>query len=119
MLAGYPQNIAINTDASLPNKNAILDIKSGNKGVLIPRMDSMARKRIPNTIGLLVYDLSTDNFWYNNGKEWKCIPNDKDRDDKSGDAWLLKGNKNTKDGVNFLGTTNNVPLNIRIDTRLQ
>lgn len=36
LLFGHAQNVAINTDASQPNKNAILDVKSGNKGILIP-----------------------------------------------------------------------------------
>jgi len=112
--SSFAQNIGINADGSRPNSNAILDIKSGTKGLLIPRMDSLARNAIPNTKGLLVYDISTDNFWYNTGKGWECIPNDKDRG-KGGDAWLLKGNGNTTDGVNFLGTTNAVPLNIRVN----
>ncbi|HEY4289598.1 MAG TPA: tail fiber domain-containing protein [Puia sp.] len=116
VLPSFAQNIGINADASRPNANAILDIKSGNKGLLIPRMDSLARKRIPDTKGLLVYDISTDNFWYNTGRRWECIPNDKDRN-KGGDAWLLKGNSNTTDGVNFLGTTNDVPLSIRVNNR--
>jgi hypothetical protein len=116
VLRVFAQNIGINADGSRPNANAILDIKSGNKGLLIPRMDSVARNAIPNTKGLLVYDISTDNFWYNTGEKWECIPNDKDRKKGSG-AWLLKGNGNTKDGVDFLGTTDNVPLNIRMNNR--
>jgi trimeric autotransporter adhesin len=116
MLSSFAQNVGINADGARPNPNAILDIKSVNKGLLIPRMDSIARKAIPNTKGLLVYDISSDNFWYNTGKEWKCILNDKDRG-KEGDAWLLKGNGDTKDGINFLGTTNNVPLNIRMNNQ--
>jgi len=117
VLSGYAQSVGINTDASKPNENAILDIKSGNKGLLIPRMNTEARNRIPNTKGLLVYDTTTDNFWYNTGKEWQCIPNDDDRG-KKGNAWLITGNNNTKDKVNFLGTTNNVPLNIRVNNVL-
>ena len=104
MLTGYAQNIAINTDASLPNANAILDIKSGSKGLLIPRMDSIARKSIPDTKGLLVYDVTTDNFWYNTGRGWECIPNNDvlDKHDGKGKAWLITGNDDTKDKVNFL-----------------
>jgi len=113
MLCSHAQNVGINSDASLPNRNAMLDVKSSNKGVLIPRMTTEMRNRIPNTQGLLVYDITTDNFWFNTGREWKCIPRDDDKHG-SGDAWLIKGNSNTKDSVNFLGTTNNVPLNIRV-----
>ena len=119
MLPAFSQNIAINTDASLPNANAILDIKSDNKGLLIPRMSTKARNAIPNTRGLLVYDINTDNFWYNTGSGWQCLLNDNDRDNhgQKGMAWLLTGNNNTKDGINFLGTTNNIPLNIRVNNQ--
>ncbi len=116
MLTATAQNVAINTDGSKANANAILDIKSANKGILIPRMTTDARSRLGNTKGLLVYDINTDNFWYHNGKEWKCIPNDDDKG-KNGNAWLITGNNNTKDNVNFLGTTNNVPLNFRVNNQ--
>ncbi len=64
----YGQNIGINNPA--PNANAILDIKSANKGLLIPRMDSVVRKQIPNTKGLLVYDTTTASLWHNDGAKW-------------------------------------------------
>src|ERR1700733_5363506 len=73
LLPAFSQNISINTDASLPNANAILDIKSGNKGLLIPRMNTAARNAIPNTKGLLVYDTTTNSFWYNTGTQWQAI----------------------------------------------
>src|SRR5215213_4581703 len=65
------QNVAINSDGSPPDKNAILDIKSGNKGLLIPRMTTDARLKIPNTQGLMVYDINTNSFWYNTGTKWQ------------------------------------------------
>ena len=64
----YGQNVGIGTN--IPNPNAILDIKSGNKGLLIPRMDSAVRKLIPNTKGLLVYDTTTNSLWHNDGTRW-------------------------------------------------
>jgi hypothetical protein len=48
--------VAINTDNSLPDNSAILDIKSGNKGVLIPRMTIEERNAIENPAdGLMIY----------------------------------------------------------------
>ena len=41
--AADAQSVAINTDASLPNASAILDIKSITKGLLIPRMTTVQR----------------------------------------------------------------------------
>jgi hypothetical protein len=67
--AATAQNVAINADGSLPDKHAMLDIKSANKGVLIPRITTEARLKIPNTQGMLVYDVSTNSFWYNTGRQ--------------------------------------------------
>jgi hypothetical protein len=119
MLPSFAQNVGINTDASRPNPNAILDIKSGNKGLLIPRMNSAARNAIPNTQGLMVYDTTTNSFWYNTGTKWQTMaaPAALGSLAIADSAWLLSGNGNTNDAVNFLGTTNNVPLNIRVNNQ--
>ena len=62
----YAQNVAINNDASLPDNSAILDIKSGTKGLLIPRMNSAAITAIPNPAkGLLVLDTSKNQLLVN------------------------------------------------------
>jgi len=66
---GYSQNVGIGTNN--PNANAILDLKSGSKGLLVPRMDSTSRKAIPNTKGLLVYDSTYSSFYFNNGTSWQ------------------------------------------------
>ena len=48
--------VAINTDGSAPDNSAILDVKSGNKGVLIPRVNFEQRNTIANPAeGLLVF----------------------------------------------------------------
>lgn len=62
-ICSYAQNLAINSTGATPHPNAILDIQSSDKGVLIPRMSTAARMRIPATKGLLVYDTSSNMFW--------------------------------------------------------
>ena len=69
------QNIGINNDGSKPDANAMLDVKASNKGILIPRTSTASRTTIPNTKGLLVYDTTTNSFWYNNGAAWQQISN--------------------------------------------
>lgn len=56
-----------------PNSNAKLDIVDSIRGILIPRVDSLHRKAIPNTKGLLIYDTNYNSFWYNNGSTWLNI----------------------------------------------
>jgi len=65
-------------------------------------MDSVHRKAIPNTVGLLVYDSTTKSFWVNDGAAWQNMA-------ASSAAWLLTGNAGTTDN-NFLGTKDNRPL---------
>ena len=74
LTSAFAQSVAINEDGSSPNPNAILDLKSTKKGLLIPRLDSGARKVIPNTAGLLVYDVSYSSLWYNDGwRGWQQL----------------------------------------------
>src|ERR1700683_3112483 len=110
----FSQNVAINADGSRPDPNAILDIQSGTKGLLIPRMGSAARIAIPNTRGLLVFDTTTNSVWYNTGTAWQPLVSALSV--STGDsAWLLAGNSTT--AASFLGTVNNVPLNIRVNNQ--
>src|SRR5580765_2437184 len=72
-IPGYAQNLAINTDGSKADPNAIVDIKSTTKGLLIPRMSTPSRLLIPHSNGLLVYDTDTKSFWYSNGQSWQSM----------------------------------------------
>lgn len=101
------QNIAINADGSLPDSSAILDIKSYNKGLLIPRTGTAARLAMPNTRGLLVYDTATASFWYNTGAAWQNM--------YAAGTWSLTGNSIDSSLGYFLGTTNYSPLKIRVN----
>jgi hypothetical protein len=64
--------VAINTDASLPDSSAMLDIKSTTKGLLIPRMTSVQRTSIVSPAdGLMVYDINSKSLWvYQGGIGW-------------------------------------------------
>src|ERR1700677_4252479 len=115
LLPAFSQNIAINADGSRPDPNAILDIQSGTKGLLIPRMGSSARLAIPNTRGLLVFDTTTNTVWYNTGAAWQNLQVSALALSASDSAWILTGNSTT--AASFLGTINNVPLNIRVNNQ--
>jgi hypothetical protein len=64
--------VAINTDASLPDGSAMLDIKSTARGLLMPRMTSAQRTAIVSPAdGLMVYDTNTKTLWvYQGGIGW-------------------------------------------------
>ncbi len=63
--------VAINTDSSLPDNSAMLDVKSSDKGMLVPRLSTLQRDAIASpATGLLIFNLSTLTFDYYSGKAW-------------------------------------------------
>jgi hypothetical protein len=55
--------------------NAILDISSDNKGIMIPRLEESERPAAPNA-GLLIYQTdSTPGFYYYDGSAWTRLDN--------------------------------------------
>ena len=67
--AARAQSVSISEGSSVPDPSALLDIKSTNKGMLIPRMTTNQRTNIGSPAeGLLVYDNETFSVWiYKNG----------------------------------------------------
>ncbi len=65
------QAVSINTDSSNPDPSAILDVKSTDKGMLVPRMTTAQRTAIATpATGLLVFDTDAGGFWFYNGTAW-------------------------------------------------
>ncbi len=67
--------VAVNTDGTNPDASAMLDIKSVDKGILIPRMTLAQKNAIPSpATGLLVYQTDgTQGFYFFNGTAWTLI----------------------------------------------
>lgn len=67
-----PAQVAINTDGSLPNASAMLDVKSTTRGLLIPRMKAVERAAITSpAIGLMVYQTdATPGFYMFGSTGW-------------------------------------------------
>lgn len=103
-----------------PDNSSILDLKSSNSGLLIPRINLSSTTdniTIPNPANaLLVYNLSTVNdivpgFYYWDSKWKKMSSNSGSTDDTH---WKLEGN--TLSSVNeFLGSKNYFPLNFKVN----
>ncbi len=63
--------VGINTDNTDPDVSAMLDVKSTDKGLLVPRMTTTQRTAISNPAnGLLVFDSTTGSFWFFNNAAW-------------------------------------------------
>ncbi|TMI74778.1 MAG: hypothetical protein E6H09_02735 [Bacteroidetes bacterium] len=107
--SSFSQNISISSTAASPDPSAMLDIQSTSKGLLVPRMSQAQRIGINNpATGLLVYQVDTDSgFYYNGGS--KALPKWISLQNQSG-GWSTRGNAGTDTTINFIGTTDVVPL---------
>ena len=70
--------VAVNSDGSSPDASAMFDIKSNQKGLLIPRMLETERTNITSPAqGLMVYQTdNTEGFYYYDGTSWMYIGNE-------------------------------------------
>lgn len=111
------QSVAINNDGSLPNGSAILDIKSNNKGLLIPRVNLQNLTdniTIPNpATSLLVFNTNTSlvggaGFYVWDGNNWVLLLSTAN----SNFLWSINGNTGTTSS-HFIGTTDNARMGFR------
>ena len=103
------QGVAINTDGTVPDNSAMLDIKSTTKGILVPRMTASQRTAIVSpAMGLLIYQTDgTAGFYFFNGSTWAPLSTAA-QGPLSG--WATTGNTGTDSTINFIGTSDGNPL---------
>lgn len=69
--------VSINTDNSDPHPSAMLEVKSTDKGMLIPRVTNTSAVTVPGgglAEGLLVYQTDAPKgFYYFNGTSWEAV----------------------------------------------
>ncbi|MEZ4962977.1 MAG: tail fiber domain-containing protein [Saprospiraceae bacterium] len=100
--------LSINAGGNDPDSSAMLDVQSTDKGMLIPRMTTAQRTAIASPAsGLLVFDNETGSFWFYNGSVWTELGGD--------NVWSLTGNAGTDTTTNFIGTTDDMPLDFRVN----
>lgn len=102
------QSVGISENGSTPHESAMLDVKSNDKGILIPRLSAAEVNNIANPVnGLLVYDDTNDQFRYYNGTEWKNVSGSSPLEVVS-DALRLINDTNSTD---LLYGRDEIPLN--------
>lgn len=72
----HAQNVAVTDDEYyVADPSAMLDVKSIDKGILIPRLTKTQREAISSPAnGLMVYDTNYKSFFYYDGKSWLSFP---------------------------------------------
>ncbi len=123
------QNVGINTTGLAPNVSAMLDVESTNKGLLVPRITLLSNADATTIVtpatSLLIYNTATagvvpnniePGYYYNSGTPasplWQRLLS---AVNTSSNAWLINGNSGTVSGTHFIGTTDNVPFNIKVN----
>lgn len=78
LFAIYAQDgVGINSNNTAPFDGAVLDVSSTTKGLLIPRLNTVAINNlglIPAPAGLLVYNTDQHAFNYYDGTQWLAFP---------------------------------------------
>jgi hypothetical protein len=98
----FAQSVAINTDGSTAHASAILDVKSINKGVLIPRMTTTQRNAIASpATGLMIYNTSTNTFQFRNTTSWVNLNAESTLTDADGDTKIQVEESTDEDVIRF------------------
>jgi len=114
------QSVSINNTATPPNPSAMLDVNHASKGLLVPRVALTGTTDVATiatpAVSLLVYNTATladvtPGYYYWNSTAWLRLITAT----STGTGWQLTGNAGTVDGTNFIGTTDNVPFNVRVN----
>ena len=76
MIATAQTTGSVGVGTTTPNTNAVLDITSTTKGLLMPRLTAAQRTTLTATLsattnGLIIYNLTTLKFNYWDGTQWK------------------------------------------------
>ena len=107
------QGVAIGAGNPTPAASAILDLQSTAQGLLPPRMTTVQRNAIaaPAT-GLVVYDTTVGALFVRTTAAWVQLGIA-----GGGSGWSLTGNAGTSGSTNFMGTTDNQSLVLRVNNQ--
>lgn len=72
LLISHFVNAQIGIGTDRPSANAMLDVNSTNKGLMLPRLNNTAAVSNP-TAGLMIYDKSTKTPTFHNGAAWQTL----------------------------------------------
>lgn len=94
----------------MPYSASILDIRSPNKGILLPRMSTGNRDAIAAPqAGLLIYNNTTNQFNYHNGSSWQAA--------SFGNQWGVNGSILHHSGKVGVGTSAMINANTFLTVR--
>ncbi len=105
-------DLKVGTTPGSISPSAVFEAAATTKGMLIPRVTTAQMNAISApSLGLMVFNTNLNCLhFYFSGWKSQCDP-------ANLGAWSLLGNSGTVDGTNFIGTTDNIPLSIRVNNQ--
>ena len=124
--------------SSLPDNSALLELESNNKGLLLSRVSlsnttTWGLAGSTPVAGMLVYNTNASitssstsypiiqggvGCYYWNGTGWVAIKMDISKSTADNTYWTVNGNASTNSSANFLGTTDNHPLVLKVNNTI-
>ncbi len=110
--------VKIGTNPNTINPNAMLEIESADKGLLLPRLALTSTTNplpLVNFVeGMFVFNTATQNdltpgIFYSDGSKWIRVHGGQGASGSSGN-WSLDGNNGTNPNKNFIGTSDKTAL---------
>jgi hypothetical protein len=106
----FAQSVGIGT--TTPQPSALLELKSDDKGLLVPRITGAKRDgMMAPAKGLMVYVIDDSSFYFYDGAWRRLTP--------ANETWNIKGNSGTNENLNFIGTTDSKPITFKVKNVLQ
>ncbi|MBK6347414.1 MAG: hypothetical protein IPF68_16070 [Bacteroidales bacterium] len=110
----FAQGVAISNDNSNPDPSAMLDVKSINRGLLIPSMTTAQRDAIVSPAeGLIIYNTTTSDINQRQNGNWMFLLNN-DYWVGGGTGWMFNIGDNI--GINTAGPSERLDVNGNIRT---
>jgi trimeric autotransporter adhesin len=108
------QNVGIGTNT--PNASSLLELKSSNKGLLVPRVNLISETDIATIVNpatsLFIYNTNNslpdgEGHYFWNGTKWSKFAT---RSNLANLTWSITGNSGTNVSTDFIGTVDDKPL---------
>ncbi len=105
----------VGTNPGAKTSSAVFELESTTKGLLIPRLTAAQMNAISSpATGLMIFNTTDSCIYLYRGSigGWNstCAL-------ASNSAWSVLGNAGTVDGTNFIGTTDNIPFNFKVNNQ--
>ena len=92
------QTVGIGTTS--PNTNAILDLNSTNKGLLVPRLTTAQRTSMPAVTGMVVFDTDLKVLYHHDGSSWRQVLNNLVWTASASRSWVYNNTDSIAIGIN-------------------